>query len=247
MPIPRLHSLFHPIRRDATPGLVVQSQEVEEFDAASEFLKLRPCQIALVIESIKEGSSEHLNLLGYDAPVSASLRGLPFKVTVHKEDFANWCGEIGVSMDDLSRSTDRDLASLRQKLGVNWSIAADIVDWQEADGAGEDLSENQRKPWPVEIRRSGYSGIDIELTAPDGTNRTILIEVEKGNLVIRPYRDQERSDEPDLKLTLTSEGSAIENTSRKGYVFYAGSGSQETAIDGDVPEAFTDEASVLKI
>ena len=57
-------------------------------------------------------------------------------------------------------------------------------DWRIEDGgdAAESLSALQKLPWTIDVKPAGWGGLFIEAHAPDGTQRVISIEINKGNL-----------------------------------------------------------------
>jgi hypothetical protein len=61
-------------------------------------------------------------------------------------------------------------------------LTLDATDWRVADQAAEDLTDLQRQPWAFELRQGGYSGVYLVARAPDGTERNVNVEIDKGNL-----------------------------------------------------------------
>lgn len=57
-------------------------------------------------------------------------------------------------------------------------------DWRIEDG-GDDadaLTALQKQSWTIDVKRGGWGGLFVEANAPDGTQRVIGIEINKGNL-----------------------------------------------------------------
>ncbi len=78
-----------------------------------------------------------------------------------------------------------------------------IADWRVSDGAADDLTETQRQPWPVKVTEGGYGGLFLELTAPDGTLRSVAVEIDQGNVRLVVFRDR---DECDAIVTVQDDG-----------------------------------------
>ena len=70
-----------------------------------------------------------------------------------------------------------------------------------------ELSDEERKPWRGEFRGSAR-GAQLTLLAPDGTTRTVLVEIDKGDLRVCLFADVNVSAAPAAEIVLKS-GSPI--------------------------------------
>ena len=57
-----------------------------------------------------------------------------------------------------------------------------IKDWRIADQSADELSAMQREAWNYKVLEGPYGGLIIDLTGPDGSSRTISLEVDMGNV-----------------------------------------------------------------
>ncbi|HPG01763.1 MAG TPA: hypothetical protein P5256_00380 [Beijerinckiaceae bacterium] len=74
-----------------------------------------------------------------------------------------------------------------------------LVDWRIADGdpAPDDLpTETLRAPWRLRIEKDAAGQACLTATAPNGTKRTVMIELDRGMLAVRCYLDEAQLDEP---------------------------------------------------
>ncbi len=66
------------------------------------------------------------------------------------------------------------------------TVELHIQDWRLADGHGDELTPADRQPWTATVRIRP-DRFDITATAPDGRNREIWIEIDRGRLVAHCY------------------------------------------------------------
>lgn len=233
-----------------------QSIDLESagFDAGKAFLLLDARQMNAAARSIIDGNTHNLDPL-------AEKQGLvggegrhngPFYVEVDPVNFENWCAILGTTPAALSTIEMAGLSKLRESVGmradgVERLLTGTVVDWRVPDGEADDLSDLQKATWPVDIVKSGYDGLILEFKAPDGTQRQLMIEVEKGNLKILTYRDGELSEQPDCAIHLLPEGTAVMSTTtlETGYVLFHEHGSHRET--GEIPASFEDEAATPKL
>lgn len=69
-------------------------------------------------------------------------------------------------------------------------------DWRLADPAYPGLDE---RPWNVEIQEATQESFRIEAVCPDGTTRSVWIEIEDRDLVVHAY-DHEHDDPVNLRI-----------------------------------------------
>ncbi|AOG02987.1 hypothetical protein [Bosea sp. RAC05] len=247
MKIPKLNARFQAQTWIKDHAVDVSSTR---FDAGKAFLLLDPPKMSAAVRSIIAGKNHDLD------PV-AEREGLvggegrhngPFYVDIDPIDFEDWCKAIGTTPAELTAIDWPGLSKLRESVGMRGDgverlMTGTVVDWRVSDGADEDLTEVQKKPWPVEIVKSGYDGLILEFKAPDGTQRQLMIEIEQGNLKILTYRDPEVSEQPDCAIHILPEGTAVSSTTtlETGYVLFHEHGSLRES--GEIPASFADEAA----
>jgi hypothetical protein len=104
-----------------------------------------------------------------------------------------WASVFDVT-DDHGETTRVDLAEQGSAQGP---FELEIRDWrfgEEAYDAGTPPA--LKGAWQAKVGWSGDgAGLDIHIAAPDGTTRSVWIEIEDGNLRVRVYPDTEVSDE----------------------------------------------------
>jgi hypothetical protein len=87
-----------------------------------------------------------------------------------------------------------------------------MSDWRVAQGATEDVDPSSpllKKPWTIAVTTND-GDIQIEANAPDGTKRFITIEIDNGNLIVRPYYDERLAEEPALTLAIGDDAVYVE-------------------------------------
>lgn len=59
-----------------------------------------------------------------------------------------------------------------------------VSDWRVVDDVADEhqMTDLQKQPWTLRVQDGGYGGLFIEALAPDGTTRTISLEINDGNL-----------------------------------------------------------------
>ncbi|WP_274630850.1 hypothetical protein [Arvimicrobium flavum] len=82
------------------------------------------------------------------------------------------------------------------------TLALALHDWRLADGYDTDLTAADRQPWPTTIRIRA-DRFDVSATAPDGRNREIWIEIDKGELVAHCY-DPDHDEPLSVRIGATS-------------------------------------------
>lgn len=114
-----------------------------------------------------------------------------------------------------------------------------ISDWRMPNEAPEELSGRQAEDWNVKITPGGYGGLRLNFTAPDGSERNLYIEVDKGNLTFATYRD----DEQDAKVTVAADATYVTSGHTKGRYGRATLRYDENGADvhnGQIPEGLAD-------
>lgn len=133
-----------------------------------------------------------------EASVMTQRHDGPYRVTLDDGDVAEFLSANGVASADAL--TEADLVRMRVEYGVRGGehpfpveepalekgseevegLSVEIVDWRILDGEGDDLTEDQRKPWKVEFKKQGW-GVTLDFVAPDGTTRSMNFELSEGN------------------------------------------------------------------
>ncbi|MTH95228.1 hypothetical protein [Roseibium sp. RKSG952] len=161
-------------------------------------------------------------------------------------------------LDPLVAEDRRDLLTRRHyKLPDEPAKLCDgrLSDWRLSDDPNGDhsgeLSEEMKQPWKFEISRSSYEGLDLRFTAPDGTERSVLIEIDRGGLKLSTFRDPEltesadadfRIDENQTSLITTGMRSPNGTRLKESYLaitqdgFEARSGSPTRTMSGETPK-----------
>lgn len=57
-----------------------------------------------------------------------------------------------------------------------------MKDWRFADQTADELTALQSEPWDYQVVEGPYGGIMIDFVGPDGSKRSISVEVDKGNI-----------------------------------------------------------------
>lgn len=248
MKIPSLNASFQPqvwIRDHA-----VDQEGAIEFDAAKSFLSLSARSINAATKSILAENNHELDDIAVKQGFVGGdgLHNGPYYVQIDIEDFLEWCEDLGKAPGDLAAIDEVALGKLRESLGmradaVEVLMRGEIVDWRIGDGEGDDLSESQKQPWPVEVTRSSYGGVIMEFKAPDGTMRSVMVEVDNGNLKVLAYRDPKQSEQPDCSMHIMEDGTAVisASTTERGYMLYHEHGAHR--VSGEIPQSFADEAA----
>jgi hypothetical protein len=128
-----------------------------------------------------------------------------------------------------------------QKYGT--VIAKTVLhDWQETEKGKGNLSEKQKIPWPITIKRGSYDQIWVEATAPDGSKKTVALEKDQGVLKVLLYSDKDETMGviwvlPDrLHMLLTDE-----NGQEVSYE-WSGQGLKKLSREAPEPTAFGEES-----
>ncbi|MFC4236014.1 hypothetical protein ACFOY8_12285 [Thalassospira xianhensis] len=84
----------------------------------------------------------------------------------------------------------------------------EISDGRVTEGKTDDLTETQKKPWPMMVNATmvnegGLGGLMMWFDAPDGTSRSVAIEIDQGNIKMVVFRD---SMECDAIVTVQTDG-----------------------------------------
>jgi hypothetical protein len=74
----------------------------------------------------------------------------------------------------------------------------ELVDWRIQDGDDRELTEGQKQSWTMSVKEGGWGAV-IEFTAPDGTVRSMNVELSQGNPRLFIYSD---GDEAEACVTL---------------------------------------------
>lgn len=62
-----------------------------------------------------------------------------------------------------------------------------ISDWRIADDVAEELTTQQREPWNFTLKEGGYGGLIVDLVSPDGSTRSVTLEIDNGNLKVMTF------------------------------------------------------------
>ncbi|BCB22249.1 hypothetical protein [Bosea sp. ANAM02] len=196
MPIPSLPAYYQPqvwIDDHALPdGPKVQ------FDAAIALFELPNEPFTAAVQSILAGNVRNLDPVG-EAAVEESFNG-PFYVRIERDDFETWCGKLQLNPEEVGNLEQGYRKELLKKLQA--AHFTEIADWRLKNDDGSELSADQQKPWPVTISAALDGGILIGATAPDGTVRELLIEIDQGRFKVGAYLDQTVAEEPTVMHVL---------------------------------------------
>ena len=91
------------------------------------------------------------------------------------------------------------------------SLSATLHDWRVEDGDVSDLTGRDCLPWTLSVKPGGY-GYVLDLNGPDGRTCTVALEIDRGAVVLRTYRE----DRPDVKLSVTATATEIESPEGAG-------------------------------
>lgn len=99
-------------------------------------------------------------------------------------------------------------------------FATTMTDWRDHDGCGEDVPEEIRGgQYKIDISRSGYGGLYIDVESPAGVYSGLLLEGDMGFLKINTYGaadNLEGLDETDAIIHLDRDGTHVTNNYSEG-------------------------------
>lgn len=207
----------------------IDADHMMEFDAFDGLMSLNHDQLVRITREIMQDSyGKDLDCLvqnyeidqgGIAIPETDFAHFGPYRIEVENSDFQNTLAAIGVAPWDMPDAAAWDALRHKYKSAPQPEqlSAGNISDWRLADNPNgdhsEDLTDEMREPWQFEISRSSYDGLDLKFTAPDGTERSVLIEINQGAVKIATYGDPENSDDPTALIHVLKDMAAIDITS----------------------------------
>lgn len=99
----------------------------------------------------------------------------------------------------------------QQSSAAEPGLSATLHDWRVEDGDASDLTERERQPWALTVKPGGY-GYVLDLAGPAGRTCTVALEIDRGAVVLRTYRE----DRPDVKLSVTAGATEVESPEEAG-------------------------------
>ena len=88
-----------------------------------------------------------------------------------------------------------------------------IKDWREVDGSTDEAQKEHLKNYQVEVKRSGYGGLWIDVVLPNGKTASLLLEGDQGALKVNTYSADPEStdaqDEADIILHIDEQGTQL--------------------------------------
>ncbi|SOC30358.1 hypothetical protein [Thalassospira xiamenensis] len=117
---------------------------------------------------------------------------------------------------------------------------SEISDWRMAEGETDGLTDTQKKPWPMKITEGGYGGLMLEFTAPDGTSRSVAVEIDQGNLKMVVFRDRE---EFDAIVTVQNDGIHVQPNQRLAPSYLFNEDGVSDASSAPTPSYSEDDAT----
>lgn len=91
------------------------------------------------------------------------------------------------------------------------SLSATLHDWRVEEGEASDLTDRERLPWTLTVKPGGY-GYVLDLAGPEGRTCTVALEIDRGAVVLRTYRE----DRPDVKVSVTATATEVESPTDAG-------------------------------
>lgn len=234
MPAPSLVAHFQPQAWQNDHAIEVDG--AREFDCGAILLALEARQFRAAAASIRAGNDHALDCLAEAAGLVGGADGHdgPFSVTVDDQAFETFLDEAGIGKDEPASMTDERLTELRRTLDVRTlaegkEISPDVLlrtrigDWRKADGMADELAGMQTEDWGLEVVKGGYAGVNLRFTAPDGSTREVVVEIDKGNVALTTYRGE--GEDPDAKITITANETHVRSQQptgargERGYAF----------------------------
>lgn len=214
---PSLIAVFQP--QADMPGNYIQDiAGAVDVDITRWFLRQDLRSIRVIANEAGKLSGKDLDSIAEASDVLLVRHKGPYEVRLDVEDIETFLESAGASLETLDEGT---LERLRKDFGVlgyeiphpvgepmfngpqpavptGPSLEIELVDWRVQDKADQDLTEQQRQPWRMIVAPGGW-GATIDLIAPDGTRRSVAVEINMGNPKLNTYTG---SDEVDAMVTL---------------------------------------------
>lgn len=192
--VPALSAQFQP--QQWINDHAMDSDPTVAFDAGPALLAMSAGDFRNFDIEIRKDSGRDLDMAAYVAGLTKGHSG-PFRVDVDRTDYLAWLEAIGFDPNDVISVDDSVMEKMRAEYGVQAYVptglkllaATTIQDWRMGE-AEDELSERQKLAWPVRLYQGTGGGLEIEFDAPDGSQRIVAIEIDKGNLKILPHRDR---------------------------------------------------------
>lgn len=196
MPIPSLPAYYQP--QVWVDDHALNDGPKAPFDAARALFELANAPFKAAVQSILDGNVRNLDPVG-EAGIEDSFNG-PGYVRIEREDFEIWCRKLQLDPEEVGNLDE----GYRKALLVNLSTAhfTEIADWRLKNGDEDELSADQRMCWPVTVSAAADGGLLIGTTAPDGSVRQLLIEIDQGRFKIGAYLDERVSEQPTIMHVL---------------------------------------------
>lgn len=219
------------------------------FDAGPTLLAMSAGDLRKIDIEIRKDSGRDLDMVAYIAGVTQAHSG-PFRVNLDLADYLCWLEAVGFNPNDVVSVDDSFMEKIRTEYGVqayvpsglNLLAATTIKDWRVGDAAGEeDLSERQKLAWPVRFYQGAGGGIELEFDAPDGSQRIVAFEIDKGNLKILPHRD--RGVDLDAIVLMEPDRVLISHYAHGGKAVAFHEGGVDRAVENDPTPSFGDDAT----
>lgn len=223
---PKLTALFQP--QADMPG-----NRIQDIDGAVtiEMTKWFLRQDLPVVRSImRESAKSHgkdLDLIAEASDVLLRRHNGPYEVRLDIEEIEAFLEAAGADAASLDQATLERLRKEFHVLGYEIphpadedmflgpqpgvpvpgapSLELELLDWHIQDGAADELSDSQRKPWKMVVAPGGW-GATIEFIAPDGTRRSVGIELNLGNPKLTTFTS---GNEVDAIVTLGREATHV--------------------------------------
>lgn len=104
-----------------------------------------------------------------------------------------------------------DTPPTREPATPGQSLSATLHDWRIEDGEASDLTVRERLPWTLTVKPGGY-GYVLDLAGPEARTCTVAVEIDRGAVVLRTYRE----DRPDVKVSVTATDTEVESPTDAG-------------------------------
>lgn len=249
---PKLIAVFQP-QADMPGNRIQDIAGAVDVDITKWFLRQDAATVRSIVEQAGKSHGKDLDLIAEASDVLLRRHDGPYQVKLDLEDIETFLQDVGASAATLD---EEGLARLRKEFAVlgyeiphpvgedmfhgpqptvaaGASLEVELLDWRVEEQAGDELSEAQKKPWKMIVAEGGW-GATIDFIAPDGTRRSVGIEINLGNPKLTTFT---AGDEVDAIVTLGRESTHVTtNTSIPGAAI------QAVICDSDGMRKAADEA-----
>lgn len=222
---PKLIAIFQP-QADMPGGHIQDIDGAVDLDITRWFLRQDLATVRSIVAQAGKSHGKDLDLIAEASDVLLRRHTGPYEVKLDLEDIETFLQDSnGTSVASLDEDA---LVRLRKEFAVlgyeiphpvgedmflgpqpaiqtGKSLEIDLLDWRVQDKADDELSEAQKKPWKMIVSEGGW-GASIDFIAPDGTRRSVAIEINLGNPKLATYTS---GDEVDAFVTLGRENTHV--------------------------------------